>query len=190
MTSAPPHVTKAESEGWALWEKIAEGRPEFGNPAAFNSSIPESCWESFTVTCSTPAFFDKMEAFSGNEAGTGGLVMAVYQHEVPVSMQQFKPMHEAVSPELSCRWSSGERCRAAQGAIVVSRGQSDLAPAERSQLQRLKKCPRPAVIGVAAEPLQNSPEDQIANENRFALQQTVERVRFRGNSPVEITDPN
>jgi len=74
MTSAPPHLTKAESDGWKLWEKIAEGRPEFGNPAPFNSSIPESYWESFTVTCSTPAFFDKMEEFSGNEAGTGGLV--------------------------------------------------------------------------------------------------------------------
>ena len=74
MTSAPPRLTKAESEGWKLWEKIAEGRPEFGNPAPFNSSIPESYWESFTVTCRTPAFFDKMEEFSGNEAGTGGLV--------------------------------------------------------------------------------------------------------------------
>ena len=74
MTSAPPRLTKADSQGWALWEKIAEGRPEFGNPAPFNSSIPESYWESFTVTCSTPVFFNKMQEFSGNEPGTGGLV--------------------------------------------------------------------------------------------------------------------
>jgi oleate hydratase len=74
MTSAPPHLTKADSQGWELWEKLAKGRPEFGNPAAFNSSIPESYWESFTVTCRTPVFFDRMEAFSGNVAGTGGLV--------------------------------------------------------------------------------------------------------------------
>ncbi len=74
MTAAPAHLTKVESEGWKLWEKVAEGRPEFGNPAPFNSSIPESYWESFTVTCTTPAFFDKMREFSGNEAGTGGLV--------------------------------------------------------------------------------------------------------------------
>ena len=39
MTSPPRHLTKADSQGWALWEKIAAGRPEFGNPAAFNSSI-------------------------------------------------------------------------------------------------------------------------------------------------------
>jgi oleate hydratase len=74
MTAPPKPLTKADSQGWALWEKIAKGRPEFGNPAAFNSSIPESYWASFTATCRTPAFFDKMEAFTGNAAGTGGLV--------------------------------------------------------------------------------------------------------------------
>lgn len=50
MTKAPDKLTKADSQGWALWEKLAAGRPEFGNPAAFNSSIPESNWPSFTVT--------------------------------------------------------------------------------------------------------------------------------------------
>ena len=45
MTTPPQHLTKADSQGWALWEKLAKGRPEFGNPAAFNSSIPESWWE-------------------------------------------------------------------------------------------------------------------------------------------------
>jgi len=43
---------------------VAKDRPAFGNPAAFNSSIPESYWQSFTVTLRDPAFFDKMEAFS------------------------------------------------------------------------------------------------------------------------------
>ena len=74
MTEPPTHLTKAVSQGWALWEKIAKGRPEFGNPSAFNASIPESYWLSFTVTCRDPRFFDRMEAFSGNKAGTGGLV--------------------------------------------------------------------------------------------------------------------
>ncbi|PPQ13682.1 oleate hydratase, partial [Bradyrhizobium sp. AC87j1] len=65
MTEPPPHLTKKDSQGWALWETIAQERPEFGNPAAFNSSIPESYWLSFTVTCRDPLFFDRMEAFSG-----------------------------------------------------------------------------------------------------------------------------
>jgi oleate hydratase len=74
MTSAPRKLTKIESGGWTLWEKLAKDRPEFGNPAAFNSCIAQSCWESFTVTLKNPAFFDKMHQFSGNEPGTGGLV--------------------------------------------------------------------------------------------------------------------
>jgi oleate hydratase len=74
MTSAPAQLTKADSGGWTLWEKLAEGRPQFGNPAAFNSCIAQSCWESFTVTLKNPAFFDEMIRFSGNQPGTGGLV--------------------------------------------------------------------------------------------------------------------
>ncbi len=74
MTAAPAHLTKADSGGWALWEKLAKGRPEFGNPAAFNSCIAQSYWSSFTVTLTDPAFFDKMTEFTGNQPGTGGLV--------------------------------------------------------------------------------------------------------------------
>jgi oleate hydratase len=74
MSSPPKALTKADSGGWRLWEKLAEGRPEFGNPAVFNSHIQESCWHSFTVTLKDTAFFDYMESFSGNEAGIGGLV--------------------------------------------------------------------------------------------------------------------
>jgi oleate hydratase len=74
MTNAPAPRTKADSTGWALWEKLSQGRPQFGNPAAFNSCVAQSCWESFTVTLHNTAFFDQMQQFSGNEAGTGGLV--------------------------------------------------------------------------------------------------------------------
>jgi len=73
MTSAPGKLTKADSGGWTLW-KSCGGRPEFGNPAAFNSCIAQSCWESFTVTLKTPSFFDQMIQFTGNQPGTGGLV--------------------------------------------------------------------------------------------------------------------
>jgi oleate hydratase len=74
MTNAPAKLTKIDGGGWTLWEKLAAGRPQFGNPAAFNNCIAQSCWESFTVTLKTSAFFDQMNQFSGNEAGTGGLV--------------------------------------------------------------------------------------------------------------------
>jgi oleate hydratase len=74
MTSAPKQLTKEDCSSWMLWEKLAAENAGFGNPAAFNSSIAESCWESFTVTLKNPTFFDKMQKFSSNEAGIGGLV--------------------------------------------------------------------------------------------------------------------
>ena len=74
MTRAPDKKSKADSTSWALWEKLAQGRPEFGNVAPFNSCIAQSAWQSFTVTLKNPAFFDAMQRFSDNEAGTGGLV--------------------------------------------------------------------------------------------------------------------
>lgn len=74
MSSPPMKLNKADSGGWNLWEALAQGRPQFGNPAAFNSCIAQSCWESFTVTLKDPAFFDKMIEFTGNKPGTGGLV--------------------------------------------------------------------------------------------------------------------
>jgi oleate hydratase len=74
MTSAPRKQNK-ESEGdWALWQSLAEGRPQFGNPKVFNHCIAQSYWESFTVTLRNTAFFDSLIHFSGNEPGTGGLV--------------------------------------------------------------------------------------------------------------------
>ena len=57
MTTAPPRLTKVDSGGWELWEKLAQGRPKFGNPAAFNSCVAQSCWESFTFTLKDAAWF-------------------------------------------------------------------------------------------------------------------------------------
>jgi oleate hydratase len=50
MSKAPEPLTKADSGGWALWEKLDKADSRFSNPPAFNSSIPESYWTSFTVT--------------------------------------------------------------------------------------------------------------------------------------------
>jgi oleate hydratase len=74
MTAPPDHLTKSDSCGWALWEKLAEGRPDFGNPHAFNSNVAESKWFSFTVTLTDPKFFQQIELFTGNAPGTGGII--------------------------------------------------------------------------------------------------------------------
>jgi oleate hydratase len=74
MSEAPVLNRTKTAGAWQLWETIAKGRKDFGNPTVFDSSIPESSWVSFTVTMTDPTFFELIEAFSGSEAGTGGLI--------------------------------------------------------------------------------------------------------------------
>ena len=74
MNRAPEKHAVGHSDGWRLWEDLARGRPQFGNPQAFKNCIAQSVWESFTITLSTSAFFDQMTQFTGNDPGTGGLV--------------------------------------------------------------------------------------------------------------------
>jgi oleate hydratase len=74
MEAAPAKLGKAHGGSWSLWEKLALDRPSFGRPSVFNSCVAQSEWDSFTVTLQDSAFFDLMQDFSGNVAGTGGLV--------------------------------------------------------------------------------------------------------------------
>jgi oleate hydratase len=74
MTSPPRLVTKDEGGSWALWESLAKDHSDFGRPSAFNGNISQSKWLSFTATLRDPTFFGLMEEFTGNKAGTGGLV--------------------------------------------------------------------------------------------------------------------
>jgi oleate hydratase len=74
MTSPAKLDASDRGGSWALWEALAAKNADFGHPEVFTRSIDESKWLSFTVTLSDPTFFKLMEAFTGNAAGTGGLV--------------------------------------------------------------------------------------------------------------------
>ena len=74
MTVPAPRRERTLHGGWSLWEKLALQHDGFGHPEVFNRCIAQSSWNSFTVTLKDARFFTQMEAFSGNEAGTGGLV--------------------------------------------------------------------------------------------------------------------
>lgn len=74
----PPRVERA-GRSWALWKRLAEGRPELGNPDAFFGAahVSDSRWVTFTVTTTGTEFLDAMAALTGSEAGRGGLVSLV-----------------------------------------------------------------------------------------------------------------
>ncbi len=76
--SAPAMLNSKESGGsWNLWKNIVKGHSDFGHPSVFADHIEKTTWQSFTVTLTDPAFFQFIEDFTGNEAGTGGLVTFV-----------------------------------------------------------------------------------------------------------------
>lgn len=78
------HQTAAELDqgpapAWELWRRIAAKDPAFGRPDVFGSHIPETKWESATVTTldeRIPRYIEricKRDAFSGKVV-TGGIV--------------------------------------------------------------------------------------------------------------------
>ncbi|AGA34999.1 myosin-crossreactive antigen [Thioalkalivibrio nitratireducens DSM 14787] len=71
---APPSEPTPGGPAWQLWHRLAALDPVFGRPGTFANDIERTKWESFSVTLRSPAFFEHMQRFTGNEAGTGGLV--------------------------------------------------------------------------------------------------------------------
>jgi oleate hydratase len=59
---------------WTLWESIAAGQLDCGNPGNFSNHVDESKWLSFTTTLSNPVFFDFVRDLTGNAPGEGGLI--------------------------------------------------------------------------------------------------------------------
>jgi oleate hydratase len=74
MTEAPS--PRPSRRSWALWERLARGRADFGNPDVFfgPDRIPDSRWVTFTVTDTGAEFVNQISALTGSKPGRGGLV--------------------------------------------------------------------------------------------------------------------
>ena len=74
MTEAPR--SRRGGRAWLLWQRLAGGRTDFGNPDVFfgPTRVPDTQWVTFTVTTTGTEFFDQMIALTGSEPGSGGLV--------------------------------------------------------------------------------------------------------------------
>jgi oleate hydratase len=76
-TTAPTPVTSEDKRdgSWELWTKLAaKDEKLFGNPQNFTCRIPQSQWESFTVTLKDPEFFNRIVELTKNSPGTGALM--------------------------------------------------------------------------------------------------------------------
>jgi oleate hydratase len=74
MDTPPVLLGKGQGGSWALWEKIAAGRPAFGHPSVFTGHIDESKWVSFTTTLHDSAFLQIVREVTDNAPGEGGLI--------------------------------------------------------------------------------------------------------------------
>ncbi|MBC7760260.1 MAG: oleate hydratase [Candidatus Saccharibacteria bacterium] len=77
----PAKLDQGPAPAWDLWRRIAAQDPSFGHPDVFGSHIPQTKWESATVTTldrRIPAYIEKIakrDPFSGRVV-TGGIVTA------------------------------------------------------------------------------------------------------------------
>ena len=77
----PAKLNEGPAPAWDLWRRIAAKDPAFGRPDVFGSHIPETKWESATVTTldeRIPKYIQKIakrDPFSGKVV-TGGIVTA------------------------------------------------------------------------------------------------------------------
>ncbi|MGV9613645.1 oleate hydratase [Nocardia xishanensis] len=75
----PAQLNEGPAPAWDLWRRIAEKDPSFGHPDVFGGHIPETKWESATVTTldrRIPEYIQKIckrDPFSGKVV-TGGIV--------------------------------------------------------------------------------------------------------------------
>jgi oleate hydratase len=74
MTEAPG--PRPSGRSWALWQRLAQGRTNFGHPEVFFGAarIPDSLWVTFTVTDTGTEFVNQIATLTGSQAGRGGLV--------------------------------------------------------------------------------------------------------------------
>ena len=77
----PARLDEGPAPAWDLWRRIAAKDPAFGRPDVFGAHIPETKWESATVTTldrRIPGYIEKVckrDPFSGKVV-TGGIVTA------------------------------------------------------------------------------------------------------------------
>jgi oleate hydratase len=74
---APELIRDKRDGSFRLWESISAKAPDFGRPDVFAGNVDQTKWESFTLTMRSPLLLKRIEEFSGNAPGTGGLMTFV-----------------------------------------------------------------------------------------------------------------
>jgi len=107
MNAAPVLHDKSRGGAWSLWEKIAAGRPAFGNPTVFADHIDESKWVSFTTTLHDPALLRVVRDLTGNVPGEGGLITFPESAWLASIVIPYQPHFIGQPADVSVLWGYG-----------------------------------------------------------------------------------
>ena len=97
----------AQDGSWALWGTLAKKHSDFGRPSVFDGNVDKSKWLSFTATMRDPTFFNLMEKFTGNAAGTGGLVTFVDSNWLMSVVLPYQPHFVGQPDDVNVFWGYG-----------------------------------------------------------------------------------
>lgn len=105
----PPavHPSPSNDGSWELWKSLSRDYLHFGNPHNFCDRIPESHWESFTVTLKSPEFFNQLKDFTHNELGTGALVTFADSNWLMSIVVPHQPHFISQPPDVQVFWGYG-----------------------------------------------------------------------------------
>jgi oleate hydratase len=107
MDSAPVLKSKSSGGAWALWEKIASGRPDFGRPSVFVDQIDQSKWVSFTTSLRDSPFFRIVRDVTGNVPGEGGLITFAESNWLASIVLPHQPHFIGQPKDLDVFWGYG-----------------------------------------------------------------------------------
>jgi oleate hydratase len=105
----PPAVRPSYSNdgSWELWKSLSHDSPRFGNPFNFSDRVPESHWESFTITLKSPEFLNQIVAFTRNEPGTGALTTFADSNWLMSIVIPHQPHFISQPPDVQVLWGYG-----------------------------------------------------------------------------------
>jgi len=107
MDTAPVLNGKQYGGAWALWEKIAAGRPAFGHPSVFCDHTEQSKWVSFTTTLHDPTLLRLIRDATGNVPGEGGLITFPQSNWLASIVIPHQPHVIAQPADVSVFWGYG-----------------------------------------------------------------------------------
>ena len=107
LHAAPIQSPAVEHGAWPLWRQIADCSPRFGRPQAFVGCQERTQWLSFTVTVHDDAFFAHMAQFTGNKAGSGGLVTFKHSGWLASVVLAHQPHFADQPPGVNVFWGYG-----------------------------------------------------------------------------------